>query len=145
MKSFVKSSPENTKTFRHCKIVDVKEFRFTKDGQTTRASVLYVPFPFHKENKSVLRKLVNHFTEARKQYTFVVAKRTTVNKRSSYNQRIPYSRTLTAVHDSILEDLLNPGHVVGKRMRVRSDGTHLYKVFVNEQSRKVLEDRSELI
>ena len=29
MKTFVKSSNENQKTFRHCKVLDVKEFQFT--------------------------------------------------------------------------------------------------------------------
>ena len=75
----------------------------------------------------------------------MVAKRTTVHKRSAYNQKIPYNRTLTAVYDSVLEDLLLPGFIVARRMRVRSDGTHLYKVFANEASRKVLEERTEII
>jgi len=44
-----------------------------------------------------------------------------------------------------LEDLILPGHVVGKRMRVRGDGTHLYKVWVNESAREVVEPRVELV
>ena len=52
---------------------------------------------------------------------------------------------MTAVYDSVLDDLLLPGYVVGKRVRVRSDGTHLYKISVNEQSRKVLEERKEIV
>ena len=52
---------------------------------------------------------------------------------------------MTAVNDAILDDLLNPGFVIGKRVRVRTDGTHLYKVHVNEASQKILNDRTELI
>ena len=120
MREFIKSSAENKKVFKHCKVTDVKQFQFTNaEKKSTKALVLYVPYPFHTANQSSIRKLVNHFTSLRNQYTFVVAKRTTVHKRSTYNQKIPHSRTLTAVYDSILDDLLLPGFVIGKRMRVR--------------------------
>ena len=38
------------------------------------------------------------------------------------------SRTLTAVHDAILEDLVYPAEIVGKRIRVKLDGSRLIKV-----------------
>ena len=52
---------------------------------------------------------------------------------------------MTAVYDGVLEDLLLPGYIVAKRMRVRGDGSHLYKIFINEASKKVLEERTEII
>jgi len=39
-----------------------------------------------------------------------------------------FSRTLTAVHDAILEDLVFPSEIVGKRIRVKLDGSRLIKV-----------------
>lgn len=66
--------------------------------------------------------------QKRQQHAFVVAKRTVIHKRSDYKQKIPQNRTLTAVYDAVLEDLLVPGQIVGKRTRVRLDGTHLLKV-----------------
>ena len=41
-----------------------------------------------------------------------------------------HSRTLTAVHDAILEDLVHPAEIVGKRIRIRLDGSRLTKVWV---------------
>lgn len=38
------------------------------------------------------------------------------------------SRTLTAVHDAILEELVYPSEIVGKRTRVKLDGSKLIKV-----------------
>lgn len=48
-------------------------------------------------------------------------------KKGSAVQR-PRSRTLTAVHDAILEDLVYPAEIVGKRVRYRIDGSKIMKV-----------------
>ena len=104
-----------------------------------------MPYPYYKEHKNQVKEISNFLTEKRKQHTFVLAKRTIINKKSDFKQKIPQSRTLTAVYDSILEDLILPGFLVGKRVRVRSDGSHLIKAFVDEKYKDYLEPKTELI
>ena len=54
---------------------------------------------------------------------------------SRVKQKRPRSRTLTNVHDQILEDLVQPGEIIGKRTRVAVDGSKLLKVYVPKKLR----------
>lgn len=52
-----------------------------------------------------------------------------------------FSRTLTAVHDAILEDLVFPSEIVGKRIRVKLDGGRLIKVHLDKAQQNNVEHK----
>lgn len=52
-------------------------------------------------------------------------------RNSRVEQKRPRSRTLTAVHEKILEDLVFPTEIVGKRTRIAVDNSKLLKVYAS--------------
>ncbi len=54
-------------------------------------------------------------------------------RRSRQKQKRPRSRTLSAVHDSILEDLVFPTEITGKRVRFLTGGNKIQKVLLSSK------------
>jgi small subunit ribosomal protein S7e len=117
---------------------DLKDLTFSsaKEVETTggkRAIVVFVPFrqikPYHKIQQRLIRELEKKFSG---KHVVVIAQRRILAKPGKNNhkkqQKRPRSRTLTAVHDAILDDLVYPTEITGKRTRVRLDGSKLLKV-----------------
>ena len=96
-----------------------------------RAIAIFVPVPllkgFHKIQTRLVRELEKKFSG--KHVVFVAQRRILrkPNRTRSLKQPRPTSRTLTAVHNSILEDLVFPTEIVGKRTRVKVDGSRIIK------------------
>lgn len=55
------------------------------------------------------------------------------------------SRTLTAVHDAILEDLVFPSEIVGKRIYKKLDSSLLIKVHLDKAQPNNMEPKVEIL
>merc|ERR1712039_507953 len=72
-----------------------------------------------------------------KKHVVFVAQRTILDKnfrRKGLKVR-PRTRTLTSVHESILEDVVGPTEIVGKRTRISVDGSKLLKVYLDPKDK----------
>jgi small subunit ribosomal protein S7e len=97
----------------------------------------------HKIQNRLTRELEKKFSD---RHVVFVAQRRIMQKptRSTQNkQQRPRSRTLTVVHDKILEDLVHPTEIVGRRTRVKVDGSKVLKVLLNSKDAAHLEYKVE--
>jgi hypothetical protein len=100
---------------------------------------LSLPHALVLTSSSLTRELEKKFSD---RHVLIVASRRILPRpkrsnrsRTSQTQKRPRSRTLTAVHDAILTDLVYPVEIVGKRLRTREDGSKILKVVLDEKER----------
>ena len=100
-----------------------------------KAIVVFVPVPqlkaFQKIQVRLVRELEKKFSG--KHVVFIAQRKILAKptrKANKLKQKRPRSRTLMAVHNAILDDLVYPAEIVGKRIRIRLDGSRLFKVYI---------------
>ncbi|XP_064336936.1 small ribosomal subunit protein eS7-like [Camelus dromedarius] len=118
-------------------------------GSGRKAIIIFVPVPqlisFQKIQVWLVRELEKKFSG--KHVMFIAQRRIppkpTRKSQTKNKQKGPRSRTLMAVHDAILEDLTFPSEIVGKRIRVKLDGSRLIKVHLDKAQQNNVEQKVE--
>ena len=111
-----------------------------------KAIIIFVPYrlleAYHKIQTRLVRELEKKFSG---RHVVIVAQRTILGKSYARSTKTkgprPRSRTLTAVQDAILEDLVYPTEIVGKRTRCKLDGTKTLKVYLNPKDQVNVETK----
>jgi small subunit ribosomal protein S7e len=113
----------------------------TKFNNGTNHTLSSIRNPTNPSLHSVTRELEKKFSD---RHVLIIAARRILPKpkrsRLSRNsgllkQKRPRSRTLTAVHDAILHDLVYPVEIVGQRTRTKEDSSKVLKVVLDEKER----------
>ncbi|KAH7528739.1 hypothetical protein FEM48_Zijuj05G0104100 [Ziziphus jujuba var. spinosa] len=110
-----------------------------------KAVVIHVPYRLRKAFRKIHVRLVR---ELEKKFSgkdvILIATRRILRppKKGSAAQR-PRTRTLTAVHEAVLEDIVLPAEIVGKRIRYRIDGSKILKVFLDPKEQNNTEYKLE--
>lgn len=104
-----------------------------------KAIVLFVPYRQLKDYHKVHKRLTQEFEKKfNGKHVIVIGQRTilpkSVNRSTQQKGPRPRSRTLTAVHDAILEDIVYPIEIVGKRIRYKVDGTKTLKILLDPKA-----------
>merc|ERR1712038_1145352 len=118
-------------------------------GKGKKAIVVFVPVPqlrqFQKIQVRLVRELEKKFSG--KHIVFIAQRRIlqkpTRKSKIPTKQKRPRSRTLTAVHDNILEDLVYPAEIVGKRIRVKLDTSRIIKVHLDKSQQNNVEHKTD--
>lgn len=110
-------------------------------GTTRKAIIIHVPFRlltlYHKIQQRLVRELEKKFSG--KDVVIIGVRNIMRVPRVGFTGARPQSRTLTAVHNAILEDLVHPTEIVGKRVRYKMDGNKVLKVFLDPKDRTITE------
>jgi len=112
-----------------------------------KAVIVFVPVPqlksFQKIQARLVRELEKKFSG---KHFVIIAQRKILPKPSRKSktvqkQKRPISRTLTAVHEAALNDLVYPAEIVGKRIRIKMDGSRLIKVHLDKSQQTNVEHK----
>ncbi|OAV92178.1 40S ribosomal protein S7, variant [Puccinia triticina 1-1 BBBD Race 1] len=132
--------PDLTAELRPLQISAAREVE-VKGGR--KAIVIFVPVPqvkaFHKVQGRLTRELEKKFSD---RHVVFIGQRRMMRKPTRgtrQKQQRPRSRTLKEVHEKILEDLVYPTEITGKRIRFHTDGSKVMKVFLDSKDATSLE------
>eukprot|EP00461_Guttulinopsis_vulgaris_P002210 UN02211 len=129
---------EEVKTLNICSVKEVQV------SENKKAYVIFIQFRQQKRVQKIQKRLI---VEIEKKFpnthVLIVAQRTVMSENMARwtNQKRAHSRTLTAVHNAILDDIVAPSTIVGKRIRFKTDGSQLLKVFVDKKDSKDVEEK----
>ncbi|KYN96830.1 putative 40S ribosomal protein S7 [Plasmodium gaboni] len=115
-----------------CDLIEVEKLK-------KKTILIYIPYKIYTTYvKKIQRKLINELEKKTKKYVVLVAKRTILKgkqKNKSF-KIIPRSRTLTSVYDSVLEDIVSPSEIIGKRISMKADGKRVFKIMLDSKERQ---------
>ncbi|XP_074592809.1 small ribosomal subunit protein eS7-like [Curcuma longa] len=110
-----------------------------------KAVVIHIPYRLRKAFKKIHVRLVRELEKkfSGKDVVLIATRRILKPPKKGSAVVRPRSRTLTAVHDAILEDVVFPAEIVGKRIRYRLDGSKIIKIFLDPKERNNTEYKLE--
>merc|ERR1711909_90610 len=117
------------------------------DVSGKKAIIIFVPVPQLKAYQKIQARLVRELEKkfSGKHVVFIAQRRIlpkpTRKTRRKNKQKRPRSRTLTSVQDAVLDDLCYPAEIVGKRIRIKLDGSRLIKVHLDKTQQTNIEHK----
>ncbi|KAI5703818.1 hypothetical protein M8J76_007204 [Diaphorina citri] len=114
-----------------------------------KSVIVYVPMPQLKQFQKIQPRLVRELEKkfSGKHVVFIgdrkILPKPTRKTRAKTKQKRPRSRTLTSVYDCILEDIVFPAEIVGKRIKVKLDGKQLIKVHLDKNQQTNIEHKTD--
>ena len=125
-------------------ISSVEEFHVTeRNGNKTRCLLVKLPYKSLAPFRNIRNAFVGHLERKLSCQVYVVAMRKILSKRISTPgvKKRPISRTLTHVYNCLLEDVTLPSTIVGRQIRVHTDGSQTSKIFLDPLDKEKVEDR----
>lgn len=129
------------------KLFQFKSARELEVSAGKKALVIFVPVPalpaVHKIQQRLTRELEKKFSD--RHVVFLAERRILprAGRKALPSQPRPMSRTLTKVHEALLEDLVFPTEIIGKRTKYQVGGTRIQKVFLDSKDSTFIDNKLE--
>eukprot|EP00916_Digyalum_oweni_P014707 GHVL01024095.1.p1 GENE.GHVL01024095.1~~GHVL01024095.1.p1 ORF type:complete len:194 (+),score=27.68 GHVL01024095.1:62-643(+) len=135
--SELENSSELKSELKNVFIQNCKEFDVSKNN--ARVILIMIPYRYWKNLQKIQGRLIAELEKKFPKKHVVFAAHRTMMKANLCKKKgfkvLPRSRTLTAVYASLLEDIVGPTEIVGKRLRVRQDSSELLKIHLDPRDK----------
>ena len=110
-----------------------------------KAVIIHVPFRLRKGFQKIQERLVRELEKkfSGKHVVIVAHRKIMKPPKSGYSLARSRSRSLTAVHEALLNDVCYPTEIVGKRTRFAGDGSKVIKAFLDPKEKNSTESKLE--
>jgi len=146
--AFEQSNKEIAKDLRMVYLNSVEEVEFeAADGSASKYILVKIPFRSLQSYKRVATQFIDHLEQKFRQHVVVIVNRTIDSKRkiTHPSQKRPRSRTLKAVHAALLNDVVVPSSIVGRRARVSKTTGFTETVFLDPLDKAQVEEKLDVI
>ena len=131
----------------HLQIIFINSVETVDYQQADEAAAQYLLVRIPHRSLGAYRKVgtlvQEHLEQQYEKPVLIVANRTIISPSAKHHasQMRPRSRTLTAVHNEILNDICFPSNISGRGVRVSADGRKHQKVNMDPLDREIMESR----
>ena len=141
------SSTDLKGDLKEIRITGASEFEAKYRGQVRQAVIIFIHHKSQYHLKKIHTRLQDELAKRFRKPVVLLLQRTILPKyfKSKGQQKRPYSRTLTQVHEAILDDLVFPTSILGKRIRTKTDGRRVFKILLDPNSREVVQEKLDVI
>jgi len=142
---FTESSSEHKEDMKNIKIENVSEFKYEENKTFVLVTINESAI---KSLQKVQVDLVKRLESTLGKPVIVIPSRKTVDGkkyRKFIGKKVPRTKTLSYVRENLLEDLLYPATIVGKRTRYPRGQQKQLKVLVDSVDKEVLSSKTSAI
>merc|ERR1712110_527729 len=116
-------------------------------SESKSAIVIVIPFRQITQFRRIHTRLIHELEKKFAKNVVIIAQRRILQKPGRNNrvsrQKRPMSRTLTSVHNAMLDEVVFPAEITGKRLRYRLDGSKQLKVYLDKKDEQTLGDKMD--
>lgn len=144
--AFEQSSKDIQKDLRMVLLNSVEEVEYdAADGSKAKYYLVKIPYRSLQFYKKVSNQMIDHLESKFGWPVIVVVNRTIDSKRkvTHPSQKRPRSRTLKAVHQATLNDVVVPSSIVGRRQRVSPTTGITETVYLDPLDKAIVDEKLE--